>query len=240
MFSAGGDGTYSARAGVWPVRVAASASSNTSSPRPPASTTPHSASTPSCSGVLSSAVTAASAAASTVPAKSSPASAQSSARAAAACSTDTIVPGTSSPIEPTTSTTPCRSPAPSSTASTSASWFSVSAAAEAVTSARPRRICDKITPELPRAPRSAPRARAATTCDTSPDLLACRSASANAARIVNSMFVPVSASATGNTFSRLISSACTTSPPTAAWAQSSRPDASNRRPDMTPPRPLRA
>jgi hypothetical protein len=103
-----------------------------------------------------------------------------------------------------------------------------SAAAAAVTSASPRRIWDRITPELPRAPCNAPLASAAATCATSsvPD---CASACAHAERIVNSMFVPVSASATGNTLSRLISSVWEIRSPTAAWAQFRKAEASSRR-----------
>ena len=59
--------------------------------------------------------------------------------------------------------------------------------------------------------------------------------------MVNSMLVPVSASATGKTFSRLISSVWAIRSPTEVWAQSRRADASSRRPDFAnsypPPTP---
>ncbi len=103
------------------------------------------------------------------------------------------------------------------------------------TSARPRRICDRMTPELPRAPCNAPSASAAATATTSS--VGRESARAHADRIVNSMFVPVSASATGKTLSRLISSVWAMRPPTAVWAQSRRVVASSRRADMPPPSP---
>jgi len=140
------------------------------------------------------------------------------------------------PIDATTSPTPWRSAAPNTAGSMSASRPSVSADAEAVTSARPRRICDRITPELPRAPCRPPSARAAVTSTRSPAVeWPCRSALASAERMVNSMLVPVSASATGKTLSRLISSVCTMRSSTASCAQSRRPAESNRRPDIPPP-----
>ena len=116
---------------------------------------------------------------------------------------------------------------------TSARSPSRSSAASAVTSARPRRICDRMTPELPRAPCNAPSASAAATATTSSSRR--ESARAHAARMVNSMFVPVSASATGKTLSRLISSVWTMRPATAVCAQSRRVVASSRRADIPPP-----
>ncbi len=64
-----------------------------------------------------------------------------------------------------------------------------------------------MTPELPRAPFSAPADMAAATRATHPEPeLVPTLASASAERMVNSMLAPVSESATGNTLSRLISS----------------------------------
>src|SRR5215218_7783603 len=88
-----------------------------------------------------------------------------------------------------------------------------------------------MTPELPLAPCNAPVASAAATCTTS-SLSDSASAYAHAERMVNSMFVPVSASATGNTLSRLISSVCEMRSPTAVCAQSRRAEASSRRADI--------
>ena len=180
----------------------------------------------------SSAIAAASPAPMSTWAKPAPSAAPCPTASAAACSTDTTVPSTTSPpIADTTSTTACRSAAASSAGSISArslSARSVSALASAITSASPRRICDRITPELPRAPSAAPRASAAATSATSPEAAA-GSASTNAERMVNSMLAPVSESATGKTLSRLISSAWRSRSPTAVWAQSCRAVASNRR-----------
>ena len=66
------------------------------------------------------------------------------------------------------------------------------------------------------------------------------SARAHAARMVNSMFVPVSASATGKTLSRLISSVWAIRPPTAVWAQCRRVVASSRRADIPTSNPRAA
>ena len=198
--------------------VERSASSRTSRPRPPASTTPASASTSSCSGVFSNAMTAASPAAVIARASPSPVFAYCSTTSPAACSTDTIVPGTSwPPIDAITSSAPWRSAAPRIAESISCR----SPAASAVTSAIPRRIWDRITPELPRAPFSAPTDKAAATRVTSPTPvreIATVLASASAERIVNSMLMPVSESATGNTLSRLISSMWVIRSPTAVCA----------------------
>ncbi len=138
--------------------VERNASSRTSRPRPPASTAPASASTSSCSGVFSSAMTAASPAAVTAPAN--PSCAHWSTAPAAARSTETIVPGTSTPpIDATTNSTPRHNAAPRALASTARNTAPEAAAAVAVTSAIPRRIWDRITPELPRAPFNARRPR---------------------------------------------------------------------------------
>ncbi len=145
-----------------------------------------------------------------------------------------MVPGTASPIDVTTRVTACRKAVLNSAPPISVSTPSRSSAAAAVTSAIARRIWDRITPELPRAPRSAPSASAAATAVTSSPA-SHASACAHAARIVNSMFVPVSASATGKTFSWLISSVWLISSATAACAQRRRVDASSRRADISPP-----
>ena len=237
-----GAGSYTLRLGAWPVIVERSASRSTSRPRPPASTTPASPSTSNCSGVFSSATTAASPAAVTACGSPSPAFAAFSTASPAAFSTETIVPLTSRPpIEATTSSTPRCSAAPSNAASMSRSSPPESAAACAVTSAMPRRICDRITPELPRAPLSAPDDRAAAVLATSADFASVL-ASASAERMVNSMLTPVSASATGNTLSRLISSMWVIRSPTAVCAQSRNADASSARlgpaspdPTLVPP-----
>ncbi len=115
-------------------------------------------------------------------------------------------------------------------------------AAAAVTSARPRRICDRITPELPAAPRAAPPAASAGGLRRRRSSGRSASACAHADRMVNSMLVPVSASATGKTLSRLISSVWVIRWPTAVCAQARRAEASSRTsrhrtspPSMPPP-----
>ena len=64
--------------------------------------------------------------------------------------------------------------------------------------AKPRKSCDRITPELPLAPISRPVAIASTTSPTSSFLSLCSSWTAE--NIVRDMFVPVSPSGTGKTF----------------------------------------
>ncbi|CAG6986012.1 hypothetical protein PICSAR164_02027 [Mycobacterium avium subsp. paratuberculosis] len=159
----------------------------------------------------------------------SPARAHCATAVAAARSTETMVPGISSPpIEVMTSSTPRCSAAPSTAASMRANSPPARAAAVAVTSATPRRICDRITPELPRAPFSAPVDSAAAARATQPGPpAACSSASAE--RMVNSMLAPVSESATGKTLSRLISSMWVIRSLTAVCAQSRRAAASSGR-----------
>src|ERR1700741_4703206 len=173
---------------------------------------------------FSSATTAASPAA--VTARAIPSPAHSSTASAAARNTEMMVPGTSRPpIEVMTRSTPRRSAAARVTASISGNSPPESAAAPAVTSAIPRRIWDRITPELPRAPFSAPVDRAPATRATQPappSTVARAFASAKAERMVNSMLAPVSESATGKTLSRLISSMCVIRSLTAVWAQSRR------------------
>ncbi len=103
-------------------------------------------------------MTAASPAAVTAPAN--PSCAHWSTAPAAARSTETIVPGTSTPpIDATTNSTPRHNAAPRALASTARNTAPEAAAAVAVTSAIPRRIWDRITPELPRAPFNARRPR---------------------------------------------------------------------------------
>ena len=138
--------------GCLPVIADSAASSTTHSPRPPASTTPASLSTGSCSGVRARASRAASAAAcTTAPSRFSGASAAWVAAREAAFATDRIVPSTgwptaeyaasvASPI-PSENTEAERSAAPAwpiRRSSAPTSWL-------------------RITPELPRAPSSAPR-----------------------------------------------------------------------------------
>ena len=99
---------------------------------------------------------------------------------------------------------------------------------ETSSSAAPRISCERITPELPRAPSSAARA---TDCTTSsrpissivrvcPFVPSRRSSSASTARRVKAMLSPVSPSATGNTLRSLTSSRrdsrCASAPTTAA------------------------
>ncbi|SLH72321.1 Uncharacterised protein [Mycobacteroides abscessus subsp. abscessus] len=77
----------------------------------------------------------------------------------------------------------------------------------------PRSSCDRMIPELPRAPAVAPRAMAvATSCAVPWDAPTRSSAAATAARMVASRLVPVSASGMGNTLSELISSRRSASP----------------------------
>ena len=149
-----------------------------------------------------------------------PAAVRCSAASAAADSTETMVPGTACPIDSTTNVSARRSALAKAGPSISVRPPS------AVTSARPRRICDRITPEFPRAPRSAPSAsrpaRPTRSRSSRP------SVPATAARMVNSMLVPVSESATGKTLRRLISSVWVIRCATAVWAQRRNADASTR------------
>jgi len=71
-------------------------------------------------------------------------------------------------------------------------------------SASPRSTCERITPELPRAPATAPFARADTAAPTASAGSRTRASSAD--RMVCSRLVPVSPSATGNTLIRSIAS----------------------------------
>ena len=81
--------------------------------------------------------------------------------------------------------------------------------------AKPRKICDKITPEFPRAPIKRPFANAALRSPTFL-LVSLRSYLAPLA-IEEVMFVPVSPSGTGKTFNELINSAFLPSLSAAAW-----------------------
>ena len=109
-----------------------------------------------------------------------------------------------------------------------------STASESQAEAKPPSICAKITPELPRAPSSAPLAaiRAAT------DRLASGPASSrplHAARIVAAMLVPVSPSGTGNTFSSSTVRRFTVKAPKTALYHRRKAAASN---DISSCRPL--
>ena len=88
-------------------------------------------------------------------------------------------------------------------------------------SAMPRKICEAMTPELPRAPMRAPKLIAVAT--RSADCSATPSASARAARTVASMLLPVSPSGTGKTFRALTSSTWSARLSTAARKAASRP-----------------
>ena len=94
-------------------------------------------------------------------------------------------------------------------------------------SAIPPRIWLRMTPELPRAPWSAPRLMAPAIVQAgSPATV---SAPSSATCIVAAMFDPVSPSGTGNTLRALISSTCASRLATAARSASSRPDPSHQR-----------
>ena len=82
------------------------------------------------------------------------------------------------------------------------------APASPTTETRPRRICDKMTPELPRAPMSDPWLIAV---QTSARLSPAASTSSHTDPSVSDMLVPVSPSGTGYTLSRLIGSRCAAS-----------------------------
>ena len=93
--------------------------------------------------------------------------------------------------------------------STALSKLSASTAASSVSCSRatlvnPRRSCERITPELPRAPRSDPVEMLLQTAVMSSRSVFSTSAAADMIVIV--MLVPVSPSGTGNTFNSLITS----------------------------------
>ena len=81
-------------------------------------------------------------------------------------------------------------------------WSALSSSEVAHTSQMPRMICDRMTPELPRAPISEPLVTAAATSGMLSASL-CRSSSTTA-RMVSARFVPVSPSGTGYTFRSLM------------------------------------
>ena len=74
-----------------------------------------------------------------------------------------------------------------------------------MTSAMPRKTCDRMTPLLPRAPISAPVLAARATLARPESWAAAALASSMAAWRVASMFVPVSPSGTGKTLRESIS-----------------------------------
>ena len=88
-------------------------------------------------------------------------------------------------------------------------------------SARPTRICDMMTPELPRALATAPSAMARVTATTSASTGRAVTTSA-ADRMVNSMLLPVSESGIGKTLRSLISPRSSSSRATHSCAQSRR------------------
>ena len=140
--------TTGAAAGASPVTTSTSASSSTTSPRPPASTTPARASTGSCSGVRASASAAPSAAARTTVARSSE-SAATAATAAAVATVSTV---------PSTGSATAAYPALAAAVSARRDRRPRAAGTAPSASAVPASSCATITPELPRAPSSAPRA----------------------------------------------------------------------------------
>src|SRR5262249_12347564 len=101
-------------------------------------------------------------------------------------------------------------------------------------SARPRRIWLVMTPELPRAPISAPNAAAAA-IRAAVALGPAASASARAARTVATMFEPVSPSGTGKTLSALTSSTAASRPAAAARKAPRRPSPSQARRAISAP-----
>ena len=123
---------------------------------------------------------------------------------------------------------PARSRTPAAAAPTAATPMAPTAA---IASATPRSTWDRITPELPRAPSSAPRASAAATAAAEPpsagsstvggsatgsaprspglpSLPPVRRSDSAAERMVSSRLVPVSPSGTGKTLIRSISARC--------------------------------
>src|SRR5829696_4623167 len=184
------------RAGSTPVTVVTRASRTRQRPAPPASTTPASRRTASCAGVSSRAARAPSAAARTTSA--------SSVRPASTAAT-----AASAPERATVRNVPSSGSATAVYAVSAA--FSMAAAKSgpvaggcpASWSARPRSNWARMVPELPRAPRTAP--RASTVQEDSVEFPA-RSRAATAAWAVSRRFVPVSPSGTGKTLrsSRLL------------------------------------
>ena len=165
-------------------------------PCPPESTTPASFKTGSISGVLASV----SSACWNIPSKnvsrSDAESASSSALSAAALATVRMVPSFGFITALYAVSTP-RSIA----AAIAGASRSVSLRTPRV---NPRRSCERITPELPRAPRREPEEIALARVSISGSARAPTSEAAD--MMVSVMFVPVSPSGTGNTFSSLIHS----------------------------------
>ncbi len=173
-----------------------SAAISSSKPRPPASTTPASARTARSSGVSATDRAAASAQTtsscwSVIPASTS----AESAAAAVAAATVRMVPSTGRRTALYAASAPRRSASARSRASTDSSG--------ANTSPKDRRICDTMTPELPRAPINEPCERARHTSG----MTAASPSSSQTDCSVSAKLVPVSPSGTGYTLSSLSSSA---------------------------------
>ena len=173
------------------------ASRRMTSPVAPASTTPAWRRASSCDGVFASACCAApvAAAATSLSVFAVVPAAASSAATAAARSTVITVPSTGSAI--------ARSANRTAAASASAT-MAPPEVSSVMDCARPRMTWESTTPELPRAPRTAPWARASATSAAVASAPICSVAS-TAACMVCAMLEPVSASGTGNTLSSLIS-----------------------------------
>ena len=169
------------------------ASYNSTSPAPPASTTPAWASTGNRSGVRQSEETAACLAASNT-SKRSPPPRSSTFRAAAAASAATV-----SIVPSTGRMTPARAAALPSASATAASCAPTTRQGANVPE-MPRRIWQRMTPELPRAPMSDPLAMARQAAPMASPSAAERSRPSSALTTlstVRAMFVPVSPSGTG-------------------------------------------
>ena len=177
-----------------PVSTVSAASRITQIPRPPASTTPASASTASCSGVRASASRAAwAASAKTSRARAPGVSACARAASAAARATVSMVPSTGTPTASYAASVARR-------IASAITWaLRSSGRAAVIRCATAPSIWLRITPLLPRAPSSAPREKAASAGARSTGVspaVASRSAS-RAAETVRNMLVPVSPSGTG-------------------------------------------
>ena len=179
------------RAGSTPVTVVTRASRTAHRPAPPASTTPASRSAASWSGVPSSAVRAPSAAAVTTSASVvRPSATQAIALSAPPRATVRKVPSSGSATA-VYAVSAALSSAAASAGPSAGGW-------PASWSARPRISWARIVPELPRAPRTAP--RESTDQAGSVVRAPSRSRAVRAACAVSSRFVPVSPSGTGKTF----------------------------------------
>jgi len=201
-----------------PRAAAAQASRNTARPCAPASTTPCWRRIGKSSGVRATAARAASRTCAKSSASGRPAASASWAASAAARSTVIIVPSTG-----------CRSACRASVSARAkpADRAAVSRYSRcAATSAQARKNWLRITPELPCAARSAPWAAEHVTA-ARPVSLAARAAR-RAACAVNKRFVPVSRSATGNTFKASRLAACSPRARTAASSAATKAQASQR------------